>query len=333
MKSKVISLTAGFLFSLAIVSPVLAQVSNFDALNGYAAGVEARLAKARNSILRLGPADSASGLIVSAGYLDRQIDAASDSIERSTDGGGASVGYNWKNADWNFGVSFGADSTTSDYNEVNSPAPTPLHGSVEAKSVDGSVWAGVNFGQSRLTFFGSVGKTSNEGTRVSDAGSSFADYDSSDAAFGVQFSYNLSLSESVALQPFLGISTASADTDGFTERGTSPDRRILRDFKMRETRGAIGARIAGKQATWVPSATLAWLSRFSGGDTSISNSAINGSNLGIGLVPEASSGLFFIGAGISGALSDKLASTLEVQYFTGGDEQQLGLNASLRYSF
>lgn len=313
--------------------PALAQVSNFDTLNGYTAGVENRVAQARSSVLRLGPAESEPNLTVTGSYLSRNLDATGDSIERDTKGDREMVELNWKRGDWSGGFGLAADYTKSDYREINSPAPTPLNGKVRTKAFEGSAWVGVNMGAARLVVVGATGRSSNKGTRISDAGFSRANFDSRDHSLGLQLSYHMTPGENLAVQPFASISTATADADGFTEQGTAPDRRIVRGYSIRETFGAVGARFAGRQGTWNPALTVAWLNQFSDGNMTISSSAINGSNLGSGTVPSASKNLFFIGAGLSGTVAERWLLGLDLQYFIGGQEKQFGVNASLRRTF
>jgi len=329
------SLTPRFtvcLLGASLAATALAQVSNFDTLNGYATAADSRLAQARYQVLRMGEFTGASNIVVSANYVSRDVDAAKDSIERKTRSENGLVGYTWKQADWYVGGGLGYDYTKSDYNEVRSPAPVPLHGNVYAKTTEFSAWAGVNTGWVQLAVSGSLGTTSNDGKRISDAGSSRADYDSKSSTFALRVSHNMSF-ESVVLDPFVGVSFASTDVDGFSEVGIAPDRRILRDFDLKENRFAFGARISGKQGDWIPSFTAAYLTRMSGGESGISNTASNGSNLGVGVVPEASNGLFYVGAGLTGKIDEHWMVSGTVDYTAGGDESQLGLNIRISRSF
>lgn len=310
-----------------------AQVSNFDSLNGYAAGVDTRLALTRSYLLRSPAAGTATNLFVHGSFTNRDIDAAADSMERSTDARSVMVGYNWALNGWNFGVGIAAETTTSDYIEINSPAPQPLRGSVDGDSFKGVAWAGFKLGQIDVNLHAAAGSTSNEGVRRSDAGTSRAEFDSKDFSIGVRFSHAMSLSENVNATPFLGLNFASADSDGFAEQGSSPDRRVLRDFKMRDDRLALGATFSAKSGDWIPSATIAWLHRISDDGTNISSTASNGSNLGSGFAPSASDGVFLIGAGISGKLADLWRFDGTVDYSSGGEEDQFTLNLSVRREF
>lgn len=309
-----------------------AQVSNFDTLNGYATAAESHLAQARNQVLRIADFGSASNIQVVANYVSRDVDAAKDSIERKTRTENVLVGYTWKQTNWYAGLGLGYDYTKSDYNEVRSPAPVPLHGKVTADTTELAAWAGVNTGWVQLAFSGTLGSTDNEGKRISDAGTSRGDYKSKSSSFAFRVSHNMSF-ESVVLDPFVGVSFASADVDGFAEQGIAPDRRILRDYDLKENRFAFGARISGKSGDWVPSATVAYLTRMSGGDTGISNTASNGSNLGIGVVPESSNGLFYVAAGLTGKIDDHWSVSGLVDYTAGGDEKQFGVNLRVSRSF
>ncbi|MBI2514479.1 MAG: autotransporter outer membrane beta-barrel domain-containing protein [Opitutae bacterium] len=324
---------ASLSFVAALSTAAFAQVSNFDTLNGYASGVDVRLARARAEMLRAGRAEGESNLVVSADYINRKVDAAVDSIERSAHGESGRVGYNWRFNEWSVGAAIGYGNIRTDYNEINSPAPVPLHGYVTATSTEGIVWVGYKSGAWRFSAVGAVGTTKNKGRRTSDAGSSFADYDSSDSSFGLTLSREIPVSDALVVEPFVGLSFASSSTDGFTEQGTSPDRRIVRDFSMDENRGAIGVRVAGRQSDWTPFASVAWLSRFSGGDSNISNTASNGSNLGVGFVPAASKGLVFVGAGLSGKLDDNWNVAGTIEYFAGGDERAFGLSLTVGRKF
>lgn len=333
MKTTTLRSAASLLFVVVASLPALAQVSNFDTLNGYTAGVENRVAQARSAMLRLGPADSQPNLTVTVSYLNRTLDATGDSIERDTKGDRGTVGYTWTRGDWSGGFGVATDFTKSDYREINSPAPKPLNGKVTTRALEGSAWVGVNFGAARVVVVGAVARSTNKGTRISDAGFSRADYDSRDRSLGLQVSYNMSPGENFSVQPFASISSATADADGFTEQGTAPDRRIVRDYSVRETFGALGARIAGTQGPWIPSVTVAWLNQFSDGNMRISSSAINGSNLGSGMVPGSAKNLFYLGAGLNGTVAERWLLGLDVQYFNGGEEKQFGLSVNLRRTF
>lgn len=318
----------GFMLTLS----ASAQVSNFDTLNGYATAAEAHIAQARNSVLRIDQTETASNIVATANYVSRDVDAAKDSIERESRSEGATIGYTWKQTDWHIGLGLGYDYTRADYKEINSPAPIPLQGRVHAETTEFSAWAGVNAGWVQLSFTGSLGYTDNNAKRTSDAGSSRGDYKSSSSAFTFRVSHAMPF-ESVVFDPFLGVSFASADVDGFSEIGVAPDRRILRDFSIKENRFAFGARISGKQGDWVPSATFAYLTRMSGGETSISNTAINGSNLGVGVAPEASSGLFYLNAGLTGKIDEHWFVSALFDYTAGGNEHQFGLNLRVQRTF
>lgn len=310
-----------------------AQVSNFDSLNGYAAGVDTRLALSRSYLLRAPASGATTNLFVNGSYTSRDVDAAADSMERSTDAKSILVGYNWALSGWNFGVGIAAETTSSDYVEINSPAPQPLRGSVDGDSFKGMAWAGFKLGQIDVNIHTAAGSTSNDGVRRSDSGTSRAEFDSQDFSFGVRFSYAMSLSENVSTTPFLGLNFASADNDGFAEQGTAPDRRILRDFKMRDDRLAVGATFSGKSGDWIPSATVAWLHRISNDGTKVSIAASNGTSLGTGFSPSASDGVFLIGAGLTGKLADHWRFDGAVDYMSGGEESQFTLNLAVRREF
>lgn len=333
MKTTTLRAAASLLLVAASALPAFSQVRNFDTLNGYTAGVENRVAQARGAMLRLGPAESEPNLSVTGSYVSRTLDATGDSIERDTKGDRFAAGYTWIKGDWSGGFGLATDYTKSDYREINSPAPTPLNGKVKTKAVEGSAWVGVNIGAIRMVLVGATAKSTNKGTRISDAGFSRANFDSRDNSLGVQLSYSMTPGENFAVQSFVSLSTATADADGFTEQGTAPDRRIVRDYSVRESFGAVGARIAGTQGTWKPSLTIAWLNQFSDGNMTISSSAINGSNLGSGMVPGSAKNLFYLGAGLNGTMAERWLLGLDVQYFNGGEEKQFGLSVNLRRTF
>jgi len=184
------------------------------------------------------------------------------------------------------------------------------------------VQAAVGFGQSE-----------HSGTRVSDIGSSSADFDSDDVFFRVQFSYDYALSERTLLQPFVGFSSIKADADGFTEAGTAPDRRIVSDFSARETMGSVGIRLAGRQGNWVPSASVAWFREFSSNETTLDVSAINGTPIGSGVVPNTAKSLFFAGVRLDGRFENGWGFSSEINYLDGGDERQWGFQLGLTKSF
>lgn len=320
-------------FAAALAVSAFAQVSNFDTLNGYATSAEVRVAHSRLEMLRAGRAESDTNLIVSGNYINRKVDAALDSIERSAHGETGRVGYNWRFSEWSVGAAIGYGTVRTDYHEINSPAPIPLHGYVSSKFTEGAAWVSYQAGGWRVAANGSIGTTSNKGRRVSDAGSSMADYDSSEHAFAIYLSKEFAVGESLLVEPFAGLSWASSSVDGFAEQGTAPDRRVLRDFSLDENRGALGVRLAGKSGQWVPSLSLGWLARLSGGETAISNTASNGSNLGIGRIPEASSGLFYVGAGVTGHLDENWFVAGNADYLAGGDERAFGLSLTLGRRF
>lgn len=326
-------LFASLSIAAAMSTVGLAQVSNFDSLNGYVSGVDVRLAQARTEMLRASRAESESNLLVAGSYVDRKVDASLDSIERSSHGESGRVGYNWKVDTWSFGAALGYGTVRSDYNEINSPSPTPLHGYVDSDTTEGYVWAVYNASGWRVALEGSLGTTKNKARRTSDAGSSTAHYNSSDHAFGLSLSREFSISDGALLEPFVGLSFASASVDGFTEQGTAPDRRIVKDFSMDRNRGAAGVRIVGKSPTWRPYASVGWLTRFSGDSSDISSTAINGMNAGVGRVQAASKGLFYASTGISGKIDENWSSAGTIEYFTGGDERAVGLSLSIGRKF
>ncbi len=321
------------LLTVAISSGLPAQVSNFDTLNGYASGVETQVALSRHDLVGLDNSlIAATGIVASTGYLSREIDRGDDSFSREADGATGLIGYNWKKANWNFGIGVGGARIKTSYSEVNSPAPTPIHGTVEASTVQGRAWVGVEAGNFRMSVAGAIDNTSNDGTRVNDAGTSKANYDSEGGSFAVRISYEIPMNDAVSAQPFIGLSKATSDTDGFTEQGTAPDRRILQAFSVDESYGVAGVRVSGRQGNWIPHATVAWLEHLSGSDATIRSSAINGSNLGAGLSKSSSAGQFYFGAGISGTV-ERFRAGADLGYFTSDRENWFVLQVNAQYSF
>lgn len=323
----------GSVVSLALATSAFAQVSNFDSLNGYAAGLEARVAGNREALFRAPAVTNLAGLTVGGQYTDREIDAARDRIERDTQASSVSLGYGWKVSEWVVGVGVAFDSSSSDYTEVNSPAPTPLHGAVESDTWSAQLWTGGNLGAIAVQAALGFGQGEHDGSRVSDIGSSTASFDSDDVFFRLQFSYDHAVSEGVLLQPFAGFSYIKADADGFTEVGTAPDRRIVGDFSARETMGNLGVRLAGRQGRWVPSATVAWLREFSANETTLGISAINNTPIGSGVVPNTGKSFFFASVRLDGRLQDGWTIGTEVNHLSGGDEKQWGLQLAITKSF
>ncbi len=323
----------GALLASFVCASAFAQVSNFDSLNGYTVGLETRLAGSRNLILRMDNADFQSNLIVTGSYIDRDIGAAADRLERSSNESSAMVGYNWANNGWRVGAAFATEQTSSDYVEINSPAPQPLRGSVDGDTYKGVFWAGAKWENFSLNAVASIGNSSNDGVRRSDIGTSRADYDSESMSFGVRFAYHSALGETVEFTPFAALNFASSDADGFAEQGTSPDRRILRDFSMKDNRLIVGARFSGKESSWTPFGTIAWMNRISDSGSNISSSASNGSNLGSGFVPSSSKNLFYFSAGMRGKLDEHWVLDGALDYSTGDEEKQFGVTLSVRRLF
>lgn len=310
-----------------------AQVSNFDSLNGYAAGIEARIASNRDALFRQPSVQELSGLRVTGSYADRSIEAANDRIERDTRARGATLGYGWDLGGWGFGLALGIESSSSDYVEVNSPAPVPLHGDVKADSTTGSLWVAGKLGAIDTYAAVGFGRSEHEGTRLSDIGSSRGAFDSDDVFFHLRFAYEHALSETISLQPFAGIALINADADGFTETGTAPDRRIVREFTARESVANFGLRLAGRQGNWTPSVSAAWFREVSGSETTLGISAINGTFLGNGVVPNTARSLFFASLRIDGRLDDDWNIGAELNHLSGGDERQWGLQVSISRRF
>lgn len=333
MKLTQLKATTGLLLLSLSAAGLSAQVSNFDSLNGYAAGVDTRLALSSAYLLRNPNAGATSNLFATAAYTSRDVDAARDSMERSTDAWSFMVGYNWQLEGWNFGLGLVSETTSSDYVEQRSPAPQPLRGSVDSDAFKGVIWTGFKLGQIDVGVHATAGSSNNEGVRRSDGGTSRAEFDGKDFSFGFRFSYATQFSDNVAVEPFLGMNFASADNDGFAEQGTAPDRRILRDFKMRDDRFAIGAIISGKSGEWTPTATVAWLHRTSSDGTVINSTASNGAGLGAGFMPSASDGVIYLSAGLNGKLADHWRFDGKVDYTGGDDVSQFSVSLTVRREF
>lgn len=333
MKIAPVKCFAGLFAGSLLGVTALAQVSNFDSLNGYAAGLEARIAGHREALFRQPSVHELSGLRLDASYTDRSIDAANDRIERDTRARRATLSYGWDLGHWGFGLAGSVESSSSDYVEVNSPAPTPLHGDMKANTSTAAVWTAAKLGALDVSAALGMGRTTHKGTRLSDIGSSRGEFDSDDVFFHVRVAYDYVLTNTMTLQPFAGLAVIEADADGFTETGTAPDRRIVRPFASRESVGNLGLRLAGRHGTWRPSASVAWFRELSVRETTLGISAINGTFLGNGVVPNTARSLFFASLRLDGRIDDAWTLGAEVNTLTGGDERQWGLQLALSRKF
>ena len=268
------------------------------------------------------------------GYTtNRTVNPANDRLERENDSDYFGLNLTWGTDTWNIGASIGKINTSSDYLEINSPAPTPTSGLVNSDTVMGQVWLVFTSGDFKVTGSLTSSSTDYEGTRRSDLGSSSAKFGGSGAFGFVKIAYNFTVSEKIVLTPFGGVVWASADADGFTEQGTAADRRIVSDFSSDETNLALGLRLAPKEGQWKPTLTVGWLNELSSDPARISVKAINGFDLGVGAVPNASDGLFYAGLGLEGEFEDNWAVRGSVDFFTGGDEEQTGFSVGIRRGF
>ncbi len=324
---------AGIAIAFTFTVSSFAQVGNFDNLNGYASGLETRLATMRDPLVRVGPASDDNGVALSGNYLDRKIAAAFDRIERNTNGSGATLNYGWSEKIWNVGLAVSSDYTTSDYKELKSSAIIPLHGQVKSRTTSGLARAGTTQGAWNINVFAGTGSTNHDGTRISDAGSSSASFRSRDYTLGIQTSYDVALTDTVNLTPFGSLAHLTANADGFTEMGTAPDRRIISAFSSRESLGTVGARLVAKQGNWIPSLTIACMHEFSPRSIAMVNSAIDGSNLGSGFVPETATNLFLANVRVEGELAKNWFAGAQVQFLDGGDERQWTLHLTVRRTF
>ena len=322
-------------FVLACSSPltVLAQISNFDSLNGYSAGLENRLINTRDRMMDDIRVSDQTRYHFSYRYVDREIDPVTERIRREMDGSGARLGMDWSFGDWALGLDIDYDRVSTDYLELNSPSPIPTSGTIKSRGYQLAANLRGASGNFRYGVGAGWGKTDHDGTRQSDIGLSSADYDS-DEYFGfIRVEYLFILTDGVVIAPFAGISSMRVKADGFEESGTAADRRIVSDFSTRETLGTIGIRYDGEWGRVRPSLTLAWIEALDSNDFELGISASNGTPLGVGIVEAPYSGLFHIGAGLRIDLGNDWSLTPSARYQTGGDESAWNVQVGIAYGF
>lgn len=333
MKTSFITRSLATLLAVTLATLTSAQIDNFDSLNGYAAGVELRLNSEHQGFYQLRSPQEGFTMGVEGNSTSRDVSPAEDRLERENDSNYYGLNVSWGTDSWNIGASLVRTDSSSDYLEINSPAPTPTSGQIDSETTAGQFW--VLFTSGEFTFSGGLTASSTEydGTRRSDLGASSASFDGSGTFGFVKMTYDVSVSNNMVLTPFGGIIWASADADGFTELGTAADRRIVGDFTSDETNLAVGLRLSAKEGQWKPSITVGWLNELSADPAKISIKAINGFDLGVGTVPNASDSLFYVGLGLEGQLDDSWSVRGSVDFFTGGDEEQTGFSLGIRREF
>jgi outer membrane autotransporter protein len=333
MNTTIITRFFATLMVACLASIASAQIDNFDSLNGYAAGVELRLNSEHQEFYQLRSPQAGFTVALEGNMTNRDVSPAEDRLERENDSGYFGLNVTWGTEAWTLGASIGKVDGSSDYLEVNSPAPTPTSGMVNSDTIVGQLW--VVFTSGDFTMSGSLTSSSTDydATRRSDLGSSTAKFDGSGAFGFIKIAYDFSVSDNLVLTPFGGIIWASADADGFTEQGTAADRRIVGNFSSDESNLALGLRLAPKEGQWKPSVTVGWLNELSSDPAQISVKAINGFDLGVGAVPNASDSLFYVGLGLEGAFEDSWSVRGSIDFFTGGDEEQTGFSFGVRHGF
>ena len=333
MNSSFISRTFATLLAVALSSVASAQIDNFDSLNGYAAGLELRLNSEHQGFFELRTPKAGFAVGIEGSTINRDISPANDRLKRENQAQFYGLNASWGTETWNIGASIIQTDTSSDYLEINSPAPTPTSGTVDSDSLAGRVWLLYTSGDFSLTASLTSSSSDYTGSRRSDLGASSAKFDGSGSFGLVKIAYDLSLSDKIAVTPFAGIIWAKAKADGFTEGGTAADRRIVGKFDTDESNAALGVRIGAKDGAWKPALTLGWLNELSSDAARISVKAINGFDLGVGSVPNASESMFYAGLQLQGDLDDNWSVRGSVDYFTGGDEQQTGFSLGIRRGF
>ena len=333
MNTSILSRISATVFAASMATVVSAQINNFDSLNGYAAGVELRLNSEHQGFFEMRSPREGFSVGLEGSTLNRDVSPANDRLKRDNSVSYYGLNASWGNEMWNIGASLSQTDTSSDYLEINSPAPTPTSGKVDSDSLAGRLWFVYTSGD--FNFQGSLTRSSTDytGSRRSDLGASTAKFDGT-GSFGIlKLSYDLSVSDKVAVTPFGGIIWASAEADGFTEQGTAADRRIVSRFSSDESNLAVGVRIGAKEGQWKPALTIGYLNELSSDPARISVKAINGFDLGVGTVPNASENLFYAGLQLVGEIDEDWSVRGSVDYFTGGDEQQTGFNIGIRRGF
>lgn len=320
---------------LALSFPLagLAQIDNFDSLNGYSAGLENRLVNTRDRLINEVKISDQPIYHLSYRYVDRKIDPVTERIRRQMDGSGARLGVNWSFTNWSLGFDVDYDRVSTDYLELNSPSPVPTGGTIKSTGYQLAANLAGFAGDFRYSVGAGWGKADHDGTRVSDIGLSRADYDSDEYFAYLQVEYQFVLTDNAVLTPFAGLSTMRVNGDGFEEMGTAADRRIVSDFKTRETLATIGVRLAGDWGSVRPSLSLAWIKSVSSDDFELGIAAINGTALGVGKVNTPYSSLFHAGLGFQIDLGNNWSLTPQAHYQKGGDETLWTFQLSLAHGF
>ncbi len=328
-----VQLLAVGLAGLAFGSALRAQIDNFDSLNGYAAGLEQRLSSRHADLTDFRSPRAGWSVSLEGDFVSRDVDPESDRLQRKTDAQQYALVAGWGTATWSIGATVGMTDASSDYEEINSPAPIPTTGSVDTEGVSGRLWV---LGKSgAVTFEAALGfaETNYDGVRNSDVGTSTADFDGKDTFGYARVAYDWAVTDSVLLVPFAGIVWVDSEADGFTEQGGAPDRRIVGDFSTGESNAAVGVKITTASGAWKPYLAVAWFAELSSDAAVLPVQAINGFDLGQGTVPNASDSLLYASLGVDGDLDDGWQVRGSVDFYTGGEEEQTGLRLSFGRSW
>lgn len=330
MNMRKLFVLAGFLLSALGAS---AQISNFDSLNGYTAGMENRLTLIRDRGLSPLASVSESEASFRFSYVDQKIDPVSERIRRDMNSSQYQAGYQWSAGTWALGLNVNYDRTTTDYMELESPSPTPTSGRIKGDGYQLGVHAQGALDAFHFGVEVGFGKSDYDATRRSDAGSSTADYDSDGSFATLRLEYHILFDNGWSLVPFGSVTTARIKSDGFAEQGTAPDRRIIQDFSIREHFGIFGLSFVANQGTVRPSFSLAWIERFSSSDFEIASTASDGSNLASGIVLFPYSGILAARAAVDFQLAEDWLLSPEFRYLSGGDETSWRAGFGLSYRF
>lgn len=309
------------------------QLSSFDSLNGYTAGIENRLTLIRDRGLESVTNVSDSGLSFQYSYMEQKVDPVTERVRRDMDSSVYKVAYQWSGGDWAIGLNLNYDRTSTDYLELNSPSPNPTNGRVkgtgyqaalQAKTALGGFFVGVELG---------FGKADYDATRQSDVGLSTADFDSDGSFATVRLEYPIYLQSNWVVSPFAAFTTARMKSDGFAEAGGSPDRRIIEDFRIREHLGFVGFDLSLGAGEVRPFLTVAWVERLSSGDFELTSTSPSGANLTTWSVEFPYSGVLALEAGVDWDLADNWRLSPAFRYIKGGDESswQAGLSLALTF--
>lgn len=329
MKTRILS----FLFLVALPFSGMGQISNFDSLNGYSSGMENRMTIVRDRGLDFLSFSTATETSLKVRYVDHQVDPVDERILRESDGSGIRAGFQWGLGNWAVGLDLDYESVTTNYRELDSPSPTPSSGYLKGEGYQVAASAMMHLDAWRIGFEAGFGNADFDGIRQSDAGVSAADFDSDETFASARVAYFIDLDNQWIVIPFVAYATSRMKTDGFSETGTAPDRRIVESFRIREHLGILGVRFKADWGSVRPHFSVSWIERLSGDDFRIGSTASDGSNHGIGLVETPYSGMYAIQIGFDFDLGEGWVFHPEVRYLDGGDETNWSLRAGIAYRF